>query len=966
MPFTVYAGPDPDACLRELLCRTPLRVGPLTAVVPDSRSVEAFERMLAGVLGNAFAGHRVYTMEGLARAVIACGGPVPETVEPPVKRALAAEIVRHRFGEHSAYGALSAYQGFVELFSSWLADVRSGDADMPGDRELRSAAEAYENRLGRLGATDHEGWMLGALEGDLPERFATAMPGVFIVHGFSDLTERQGTLIGRIVETARRSAATIPYDATRPELFAVPGALLDRYRAFGAEVVEVFLNSVSGVRAVERRFRGAGATAVYMSGDVAVHTFRSVTSEADWVAGTVRSLVESGDFAPGDIMIASRVRQGFGSPLAAALARNGIPVEGGIPIPLDRHPVVRFILAAVEASMHPFDERLIRVVRTSSFAGPGHGGGRDFDDRAWNCMVEVGSPDDFTSSVRTMLDILGVEGRLDGCGDPLKAASERAAYARFLELLDMFAGFYTPIRGMMQAAEFNRLFRLFLRDASVPDAPATGRGVLVADANTARHAVRPVVFLTGLDIASFPGRRGSYSLHEPRVARMMREHAQKEDPLLFLMAFHGASKAYFTFPGIDNEGGDSAMSPYLREIVTYSGGKIEPVFHRAVPGAAWEGGSGNRRGGAERLVRMLREDPGRAQKFLDAASHIDARLTEETRQAVLRTVAGADERGYRIESGLDDLRREWDDHRAFTVSELEDYAVCPIKFLFSRLFGLDIEMKFPGEINPAERGMIVHDILARFHRAVMERGGIDNAFSDRDAMKRLMGDICERVFSEHADVFTGLHRVAASSERRFLRGWMEAYLEREEAYAAGEPFRPAYCEVGFGRHVRDGAEEHPPLSVGHDGETVLVQGRIDRIDIAPGRRSPLVRVIDYKIGGYTASGADLAAGFDLQIPLYLKAAVESIMPGAEVHDGMFYGLREMELKGYRIDRKPLTGDGWQEFINVACTAAVASARGIRAGLFPSAGCGKNDRCGFLSICRGGRGRDTMENGDADS
>ena len=72
MPFSVYAGPDPDACLRELLRRTPLRVGPLTAVVPDSRSVEAFERMLAGVLGNAFAGHRVYTMEGLARAVIAC------------------------------------------------------------------------------------------------------------------------------------------------------------------------------------------------------------------------------------------------------------------------------------------------------------------------------------------------------------------------------------------------------------------------------------------------------------------------------------------------------------------------------------------------------------------------------------------------------------------------------------------------------------------------------------------------------------------------------------------------------------------------------------------------------------------------------------------------------------------------------------------------------------------------------
>ena len=170
----------------------------------------------------------------------------------------------------------------------------------------------------------------------------------------------------------------------------------------------------------------------------------------------------------------------------------------------------------------------------------------------------------------------------------------------------------------------------------------------------------------------------------------------------------------------------------------------------------------------------------------------------------------------------------------------------------------------------------------------------------------------------------------------------------------------------FGSRSRDGEEEHPPLSVGIGDETVLVQGRIDRIDAAPGHHGPRIRVIDYKTGGFTASGADLIAGLDLQIPLYLKAAADSIIPGAEVHDGIFYGLREMELKGYNIARKPLIGEDWREFIDVACAAAAASARGIRAGLFPSAGCGKNDRCGFKSLCRGGRGRDDMENGDADS
>ena len=255
--------------------------------------------------------------------------------------------------------------------------------------------------------------MTGVQTCALPIWFAAALPGVFVIHGFSDLTVRQGALIGRIVGAARRCAATVPYDPARPDLFVVPGALLERYRAFGGEVADVAAPDTTGVCAAELGFRDAGKRELPGCGGVSVHTFRSAASEADWVAGTIRSMLETGEWTPGGIMIASRARQGFGSPLHAALARNGIPVDGGIPRPLDSHPVVRFILTAIEASMHPFDERLIRAVRTSSYAGPTHGGRRDFDDRAWNCMVEVGSPDDFAASVRTMLDILGVEGRLE-------------------------------------------------------------------------------------------------------------------------------------------------------------------------------------------------------------------------------------------------------------------------------------------------------------------------------------------------------------------------------------------------------------------------------------------------------------------------------------------------------------------------------------------------------------------------
>ncbi len=974
MRFTVFTGPDPEANLRELLKRTPLRVGPVCAVAPDSRSVADLERMLAVYSGGAFAGHRVFTLEGLARAVLSLDGPLPETIPAHVKRALIGEIASRRIGSRTPWSALAAYPGFLDILLSFLEDARSSDRDPARGHDLESVASAYDTHLRRLGMCDHEGWIARALEGDLAERFCATLEGSFIIHGFYDLTDRQWRFLERFIRRAKCAAATLTHDPTRPLLFALPDLLLQRCRALGAKVVETAPRFTPGTGAVLRGFRGGVYSGEVHPDRVQLHTFRSMESEADWVAGTIRLGIASGEWDPGDIMIASRYRPGYGSAMHIALRRNGVPVEGGITRPLANHPVTRLALTAIEACIRPDDDELLRAVRLSVFTGTPGGKrsdpveGADFDDRAWNCMVEDGSPEDFALSVRKMLDLLRVRDNLDGGGDPVCAASEVAAWSRLQEALDTFVTFYTPLKRMMHAAEFSRLLRQFLQDITLAEDPSPGRGVLLADAGHARYAARPVVFLTGMTNSAFPGRYGGFSLHHPEYARWKRDHAEAEDALLFYLAMQGAHTLNFTFPGIDDEGRDSTLSPYVREIRDANSSWIPVTFHHGVPGAAWEGGSADHRGHEENLMRALKTEGGGESPFLDHLEETDAPAAARLWKAVRTFGKLADDEGlpFRSERTREMVRREWGPERVFGVTDLEKYAACPVQFCLARVLGLTVDHETPGEMDPADRGTVIHEILARFHRERLERGDAAPPDSGRD--RERMRKICEEIFAARTDVFESLHPVVMLAEKRFILDWMETFLTSEGEYFRSESFRPAFLEADFGLSRRDVPAANPPLRIGDGEDALLVGGRIDRIDLDHTVEPPRLRVIDYKTGERKASFRDLESGRDLQLALYLRAASEGIAPGGAIHDAAFYSLRELELSRYRMPRKgPVTGEEWNALIGEACGHAARMASAIRTGEFPAGKCAKNGYCEFRPLCRGGRNTgEGEEDADADS
>jgi DNA helicase II / ATP-dependent DNA helicase PcrA len=189
------------------------------------------------------------------------------------------------------------------------------------------------------------------------------------------------------------------------------------------------------------------------------------------------------------------------------------------------------------------------------------------------------------------------------------------------------------------------------------------------------------------------------------------------------------------------------------------------------------------------------------------------------------------------------LPRRGDGSLSLSASDLDLYLTCPLKYKFSRVFGI------PQEPTINQRfGILIHNVLERFHKEDEDHAG-------EEGLRRLM------------ELFEGGWRRtgfgSSDDELQFrdrAREAMRLYWERERE-AEGEP---VWLERKF--DIRIG-EHH-------------VRGRVDRVDRLPDGSHEL---IDYKTGE-RKSEADLEN--DLQLALYRLAAREAW--GLEARSGSYY------------------------------------------------------------------------------
>ncbi len=214
-----------------------------------------------------------------------------------------------------------------------------------------------------------------------------------------------------------------------------------------------------------------------------------------------------------------------------------------------------------------------------------------------------------------------------------------------------------------------------------------------------------------------------------------------------------------------------------------------------------------------------------------------------------------------------------------SVSRLEKFADCPFRHFVEH--GLRPQRRMEWAVEPADTGNFYHKAMDGFTRLATQDAAwpeVDRFRAEQlmdEAMTPLVAGWEEEPFRDTArmrKVSEGYMRVARRMAWMVTRG------------AAQSRLRPERSELRFG----DGSPGSLPAILLRlsDGSLVELHGVIDRLDRLEDEGEEYLRVIDYKSGNMRLIPEELYEGAQLQLMIYLQAALNSF-PGA-VPAGAFY------------------------------------------------------------------------------
>ncbi len=219
--------------------------------------------------------------------------------------------------------------------------------------------------------------------------------------------------------------------------------------------------------------------------------------------------------------------------------------------------------------------------------------------------------------------------------------------------------------------------------------------------------------------------------------------------------------------------------------------------------------------------------------------------------------------------------------RVTSATRLEGWAACPFAYLLGNVLGVE-EVENPEDelqITPREQGSLVHEVLERFMKEVLDRPGSTqpepgDPWTAADQSRLLA--ICEEV-SAIATRRTASPVGPSSGDRRRSGSWPTfcSCSRKDSAHRADKGISPLAAELAFG-FPKDGALGAVALR-SPGARSVEFRGLADRIDLAA---DGTLHVVDYKTGksdGYKDLSEDNpdARGRRLQLAVYGQAARQS-------------------------------------------------------------------------------------------
>jgi ATP-dependent helicase/DNAse subunit B len=947
VPLRLVTGPANSGKAGVLLgaYRAALEREPIL-VVPSLEDVEHTQRELAD--GGAVFGTRVVRFAGLFREIASRAG-CRERVASRMQREL---IVEEAVGslELRALRRSAARPGFIRAAARLIAELEramveparftralrdwSGEGPRRGYAdEVAALYSRYRERLEAAGLFDYELSAWRALDALRRDSRAWGDTPVF-VYGFDDFTPLELDALetlGRI--TGAEVMVSLPYERGREAFKAVAGAFeelsalaetapdempaVDEHYAPKSRAALHHLERLLFTDAPRARRPGSAVRLLAAGGQRA---------EVELVAAEVLELLRAGT-EPGDVVVVYRDPSVYASVVEQVFGAYGIPFSLERRLPFRHTALGRGVLALLRsAALDGTDDDLLAYLRTAG--------------RLRN---------------RSLADLLEAEVRRDGAETAARARELWETRHWKLEEIDRLAAAAAagpaPLVDELQrqlerlfSAPYARLGRV-LRGAEVEDARAFEAAVRALDelADLLRVGVggrldarglhdilaelpvglgeRPqpdlvqvaapgqirarryhAVFVCGLQEGDFPrGRRPEPFLSDEdrrSIAKasglalpVRADELERERYLFYVCASRAQRTLFLSSRFSDEEGGPQPASFFLED--------VRELFTGIVP----------RRRSLSEVVWSAEEAP-----------------TEVEFERAL--AAGAPREAPAPPSGLGahELLERFASQEAFSASDLEAFADCPVKWLVDRLLRPEFLEPDPEQM---VRGRYAHEVLELTFRRLREQTGARRI--SRGTLPEAERILREALRERQASFRLSPKQTRVRAAVRRLEFDLLRYL-RHEAERDGM-FEPEELELRFGM----GGEGLPPVRL--QGGEISVRGVIDRVDTWNG--FGLVR--DYKSGSSAYRVAEWEDKHRLQAALYMIAARELL--GLRPAGGVYVplagkerrprGLLSEELRDelgsdfYDNDFRP--ADEFERHLERASSTVCELVRRVRAG-----------------------------------
>ena len=189
-----------------------------------------------------------------------------------------------------------------------------------------------------------------------------------------------------------------------------------------------------------------------------------------------------------------------------------------------------------------------------------------------------------------------------------------------------------------------------------------------------------------------------------------------------------------------------------------------------------------------------------------------------------------------------------------SVSQFEKFSACP--FAYYMQYGLQLEERMEHEVQFFDIGNIVHEALERYTKTLLDRH-IGWADVSEEQQHILANQCLNHTVEEYKNGLLYDTERDASLVERLRRIMLRTVWAITEQMKLGK-FDTVDSEVSFRM----------------DKEKQTYIGRVDRIDTMETEENIYVKIVDYKTGKKDLSLSDLYYGLQLQLMVYLRAAVD--------------------------------------------------------------------------------------------